>query len=410
MNITDFTQNKTILSIIEKAQKLKEERRSFSDIEDEAGNQYVDLVQEGGGVLGIALVGYTYVLENAGIRFFSLAGTSAGAINTMMMAGLGKIDEPKSERILEIISKKSFFDFVDGGTAAKKVIRKALSDEGGIGWTLAWYGIRIFKVLRDKLGLNPGTDFEKWIKHELTRAGIKTLKDLQTLRKQLPVGLHFTGDQSEVKKIPDLAIITSDITTHTKVVFPDMAGLYWKDVENVSPAVLVRASMSIPFFFEPFRAIDIPNAGSKNDQNWMTKARYRGEVPPSVKFVDGGMLSNFPINVFHREDGGVPRMPTFGARLSTYRENYSNTDNLLGFGGAMINTMRQIHDLDFLLKNPDYRQLICRIKADEKFNWLNFFMKDEEQISLFNLGAEKAIEFLEGFEWDKYKELRKKLA
>jgi len=28
-------------------------------------NQYVDLVQEGGGVLGIALVGYTSILENA---------------------------------------------------------------------------------------------------------------------------------------------------------------------------------------------------------------------------------------------------------------------------------------------------------------------------------------------------------
>ena len=30
---------------------------------DKSGNYYVDLVQEGGGVLGIALVGYTYILE-----------------------------------------------------------------------------------------------------------------------------------------------------------------------------------------------------------------------------------------------------------------------------------------------------------------------------------------------------------
>ena len=37
--------------------------QNYSDIVDEFGNQYVDLVQEGGGVLGIALLGYTYVLE-----------------------------------------------------------------------------------------------------------------------------------------------------------------------------------------------------------------------------------------------------------------------------------------------------------------------------------------------------------
>ena len=36
---------------------------------------------EGGGVLGIALTGYTYILEQAGIRFLGVGGTSAGSIN-----------------------------------------------------------------------------------------------------------------------------------------------------------------------------------------------------------------------------------------------------------------------------------------------------------------------------------------
>jgi hypothetical protein len=59
---------------------------------DEKGNahtyEYVNYVQEGGGVLGVALLGYTYVLEKLGIRFYKLAGTSAGAINTMLTAAL----------------------------------------------------------------------------------------------------------------------------------------------------------------------------------------------------------------------------------------------------------------------------------------------------------------------------------
>ena len=86
-----------------------------SDVVDAKGNQYVNLVQEGGGVLGFALVGYTYVLEQMGIRFMKMAGTSAGAINTLLLAAVGKKDEEKSLRILDILSKQNLIDFVDGG-------------------------------------------------------------------------------------------------------------------------------------------------------------------------------------------------------------------------------------------------------------------------------------------------------
>ena len=45
----------------------------------------VDLVQQGGTMLGIGLLGYTYIMEKAGVRFRSMAGTSAGAINTLLV-------------------------------------------------------------------------------------------------------------------------------------------------------------------------------------------------------------------------------------------------------------------------------------------------------------------------------------
>lgn len=403
--MSNFTNNETILSILEKIPPGKR----YSDVEDENGNQYVDLVQEGGGVLGIALVGYTYILEKAGIRFFSLAGTSAGAINTMIMAGMGKIQDSKSEKILEILSKKYLFEIVDGEKPVRKIIDKVIKKEKGIGWFLIFNGIKIYKILRKKLGLNPGSDFEIWISKELKKVGVHTLNDLITLREILPAGLKDvnTGETiSDVKA--KLAIITSEITTHTKVEFPKMAALYWKNPLQVDPAKLVRASMSIPFFFEPFEVTDLPNEGNEDDPMWYKYARYSGPVPPKVKFVDGGMLSNFPINVFHRTDGGIPRMPTFGVRLSTYREGFSNTDSLLKMSGAMISTMRQIYDYDFLLKNPDYSKLICRIDADEKFNWLDFNMKTEDQVKLFNLGAQKALDFLIEFNWETYKEVRSK--
>jgi len=397
-----FTTSPSIQKSLARVEKLK--GKQYSDITDAAGNQYVDLVQEGGGVLGIALVGYTYILEQAGIRFFSLAGTSAGAINTMMIAALGKVNEPKSEKILEILSEKNLFDLVDGHKAIKKLIQKVIKKESGLGWALAWNALRIYKTLTKKLGLNPGDNFTNWITAELGKANINSLKELENLRSQVPE-LLFNGSPAENMN-PRLAIITSDITTHTKVEFPKMASLYWQSPDSINPALLVRASMSIPFFFEPFSIESVPNAGNENDPTWDQYARYYGTVPASVKFVDGGMLSNFPINVFHREDGGVPRMPTFGARLSAYRQSFSKTSTVFGMSGAMISTMRQIHDYDFLLKNPDYRKLICRIDADQQFNWLDFNLSEAQQLAMFELGAQKAVEFLEGFDWEGYKQIR----
>src|SRR5690606_10459817 len=93
---------------------FKDKPLIISDVTDAKGNQYVDLVQEGGGVLGIALVGYTYVLEKMGIRFFSMAGTSAGAINTLLLACMGNKESEKSEEIAEELSQLNMFDFVDG--------------------------------------------------------------------------------------------------------------------------------------------------------------------------------------------------------------------------------------------------------------------------------------------------------
>ncbi len=404
-----FLNTPQIKNFLGKAEGIKSSNRRYSDIEDAKGNQYVDLVQEGGGVLGVALVGYTYILETAGIRFFSLAGTSAGAINTMMMAALGAYDEPKSEKILDILSRKDLFDLVDGDRAIKKLIQKAIKKKSGLGWSIAFNAVRIYKTLKKRLGINPGSDFENWISVGLGNHGIKTIGDLINLRKELPAGIRHINNESIENLVPKLAIISSDITTHTKVEFPRMASMYWSDYEDQPPAKLVRASMSIPFFFEPFEVNGLPDAGQQNHPLWDEHAKYFGPVPDKVRFVDGGILSNFPINVFHRADGAIPRMPTLGVRLSTYRENCSNTDSFVGFNGAMINTMRQIHDYDFLMKNPDYRKLICRINADESFNWLDFQMPKEEQVKLFELGAQKAIKFLETFNWEEYKALRKSI-
>lgn len=403
-----FTDNEEMQNYIREAEGIKNSGHRFSDVVDDEGHQYVDLVQEGGGVLGIGLAGYTFILEKAGIRFYSLAGTSAGAINTLLIAALAKVGEPVSETILGQLSKQDIFEFVDGPKGIKRLVQKAIEKEKGLLWRILLNSFPIKRQLSRNLGINPGRKFQDWITALLAGAGIHTMQDLENHRTLRPK-LTYIITNAEITTDPRLAIVTSDITTHTKVEFPKMAPLYWQHPNDTNPAEFVRASMSIPFFYYPYTLKQIPDAGQKNHPQWKEWAGYEGPVPGKVRFVDGGMLSNFPINIFHRKSG-VPTRPTFGARLSTWRESYSNTDNLLKMSGAMISTMRQVHDYNFLLRNTDYKQLICNIDADKEFNWLNFKMPPQRQAELFRLGAKKGLEFLKTFRWEKYKDTRKSLA
>jgi NTE family protein len=409
LKITDFTKQPGMPEIIARAEKIRASGKAYSDVLDDDGHQYVDLVQEGGGVLGIALVGYTYVLEQANIRFFSLAGTSAGAINTLMLASLGPIPDPKSARILDLLVNKDLFDFVDGDESVRGLIQGFIDKKPKwLMWLKALSNIKkLITLINTKLGINPGIDFEVWIRDNMLKNGIKSTKDLQDYRSIFPV-LHCRDKRKADDLKPKLVIITSDVTTQTKVQFPEMASLYWKDPDNVPPARYLRASMSIPMFFYPVVVAEDLPTGPAAKARWEELASYEGEIPPKVVFVDGGMLSNFPINVFHNSKV-IPRLPTFGVRLSSYRNEYNKTNNFLQFAGAMVGTMRHIFDFDFFLRHPDYKHIICSIDADSQYNWLDFNMPGDKKKTLFLLGATKAIEFLETFNWEDYKEIRKKL-
>lgn len=414
MTYEDFIQQPEFLQMEAEAKELKS--RIFSDVIDNNGFQYVDLVQEGGGVLGIALVGYTYILETAGIRFFHLAGTSAGAINTLILAGIDTIDKKKSEKVLDVLARQDLFEFVDGDPVLKQIMQKIINGtpfKKMLG-KLLWNIRKVKQALFVNLGLNPGRAFEKWIEEILENSNgkIKTIDQLIERRKNkfFPTGLrHRITGEAINDASAHLNIIAADLTTQTKVLFPKMGHLYWGNkMGEMSPARMVRASMSVPFFFVPFEIDNIPDAGKPASQEWITNAYYFGTIPKKVKFVDGGMISNFPINTFHTKTGSLPRKPTFGVKLSSYRRECADVDDLRGFIGSMVNTMRHDADNEFLLQNPDFRRLICFIDADMEFNWLNFQMSDEKKKKLFLLGAHKALEFLKQFNWEEYKSVRQK--
>jgi NTE family protein len=58
LQASDFTQADEVRDLINDLKETSEDK-PFSDVVDNEGYQYVDLVTERGGVLGVALVGHT---------------------------------------------------------------------------------------------------------------------------------------------------------------------------------------------------------------------------------------------------------------------------------------------------------------------------------------------------------------
>jgi NTE family protein len=64
-------------------------------------------------------IGYAYGLEQAGIRFRSIGGTSAGAITACLLAAANTPAKPRAEAVLAMLGDLDMFSFVDGGDDAQ---------------------------------------------------------------------------------------------------------------------------------------------------------------------------------------------------------------------------------------------------------------------------------------------------
>lgn len=404
------------------AEGFKNGKKKFSDTYDHVGNQYVNLVLEGGAVLGLAHIGYTYILEKAGIRFWRLAGTSAGAINAVLLAAIGKKSDEKSEKMLELFANKDFVEFVDGPKWLPNILKRAASNTGYIMSLIIFY-IGIFTLTLTNLiflsiyhttiyakfvysllavsfvliliicsvwllfkrlnwGINPGNEFHNWIDKTLQEKQSDTLNKLKNIafRSADEFGLKYTYDADAPFANSDLNMITTDLTNRKKVNLPLNSTDYgWNG--NSKVADFVRCSMSIPFFFSPF---------------------IRRHNDKDTYFVDGGALSNFPINIFHNPKVKTPRLPVFGVMLDSLNVN-EKSFSLINYLLDLIGTLKSYGDREFLDKNKFYEKHSIKVVNTSRFNSLNFSMSEDEKIKLFALGAKSAVEFLESFDWGQYK-------
>jgi NTE family protein len=383
--------------------------KPFSDIVDDQGHQYVDLVLGGGGTLGVALLGYTYALEEMGIRFLGLGGTSAGAINAVLLAAAASPQGERSRLLIPVLADLPCKDFVDSDSREVCDLIFEWVDEGAsfslLDLLAGKYLVAMYYLVKH-YGLNGGSKFLAWLSSVLGSFEVRTTRELTARMAQRPSGLsHREGKPlSDSQSDAHLALVATEVTTESKIVFPEMSRLFWDDPDQVDPAVYVRASMSIPFFYQPLR-VKIAQ-GPQAIANWGDLAKYTGPLPSECLFVDGGVMSNFPIDLFHIHEE-VPAAPTFGVKLGK-DQRQNRVDTAAGLVWAIFNSARHCLDRDFLAHHPDYQYLVATVDTAQH-SWLQFDMSNEEKLDLFRHGVEAAATFLEGFNWEHYKRVRKEL-
>jgi len=286
---------------------------------------------------------------------------------------------------------------------------------------LLFFTISRFKQFaKNGYGLNEGKVFHDWIKQLISSFHIQADPQQKKIENYADFSVHFMR-KPEMKVNPDprrpnnqpphmpmLTLIACDIIANRKIEFTQMWDLYWNKEEDVHPGDFVRASMSIPVFFETYTLTDIRKKSSfgawDKHLNWQNENK---NIPNTVQFIDGGTLSNFPINVFYNPKYPVPRMPTFGIRLQDGVLDMANRSNNTFFRyiSSLFATIRFNFDRDFITKNRAFNKGVKNIDVQEH-SWLNFFMGDKEKIELFRKGAQAAADFLLEFNWATYKEER----
>jgi NTE family protein len=432
----DFEQ--AALDCAEAARALRRDGKRFSDLSDSDGLQYIDLVMEGGGTLGIALLGYIHVLEQAGLRFIGIGGTSAGAISAIALAAAGRPPEQRGARLMDVLANIPMASFVDGKSDDDSDARDAIDAwiEGRSLFAKAWTAAQVVDNLREIQGLNRGVRFLEWMQRtlgELSGGKSMTVASLRERMTDAPeLWVHEAALPEDFAHLPvkpfetlpdgrrcyrvnpqrnALCVVAADIATESRIELPRMARLFWPEPDEVDVALFARASMSIPFFFAPLRVPSLPVDAARplwqDEMDDWSEHCFEGDfLPKEHCFVDGGVLSNFPIRAFHAVNR-VPLRPTFGVKLQ-WDEHCHKVRDVVDIGRYTFNSARHGLDDDFVRTNPDYCRLVQYIDTGT-IGWLDFAMPKATKLKLFRLGAQAAVAFLRGFDWEAYKQVRRHL-
>jgi len=232
---------------------------------------YKNLALEGGGIRGLAYCGALKVLEQKGIskNIERVAGTSSGAVIGLMVS-LGY----KSAEIDSVLQSLAIQQFNDG----KNI-----------------FGI--IRRLKKEYGIFRGDKFEKWLSRLVkNKTGTANTTFLELHQ------LHLANAD-----LKDLYCTGTNVTKQRLQIFS------WQQTPSMQLKTAVHISGCIPVYYKPV-AID-----SSWNQVAVKNNKHKFDL-----YVDGGMINNFPINMFDTcLNGGDPfdcenvkyNMQTLGLKL-----------------------------------------------------------------------------------------------
>ncbi|MDP5228093.1 MULTISPECIES: patatin-like phospholipase family protein [Arthrobacter] len=320
-----------------------------------------DLVLEGGGVKGSALVGALSALEAAAdpYTFHRVAGTSAGAIVASFLAS-----GMNAGQIKKVMDELDFSRFEDKEGILARI--------PGLGPA---FGLLVHE------GLFAGDFMHQWLTETLAGQGVKTWADL---REDDP------GSALPPSQRYKLVVIVSDVSRGLMLRLPwDYETLLGVDPDTVPVADAVRASASIPFFFRPWKmAMNAAVTGHDH-----------------IVCTDGGMLSNFPIDVFDRRDDKPSRWPTMGVKLSGQQslrtEDWKPDNNGFELAKSLLSTMIGAHDRAHI-NDPQASSRTVFVDTS-RYRATDFHLSAEDKTTLYTSGFSSAQRFLNTWDWEQWK-------
>ncbi|HEY5367902.1 MAG TPA: patatin-like phospholipase family protein [Hanamia sp.] len=215
---------------------------------------YKNLVMEGGGVRGLAYPGALEVLEQKQIlqHIDKVAGSSVGAIAGLVVS-LGY----DSRQIDSILESLKIGEFNDGKFFYGKIRR-----------------------IKKEYGMYKGNAIEDWLSRVI---------------EQKTGNANLTFDELHQLHLKD-STFKDFYCTGTNISQQRLEVFSWKTRPNMKLSTAVHISSCIPFHFVPVALDSIGNEINIED----TSAKYH-------LYVDGGMLCNYPINMFDScVNGGNP--------------------------------------------------------------------------------------------------------
>jgi NTE family protein len=286
-----------------------------------------------------------------GYEFCNVAGTSAGAIVAALVAAGYRTSE-----LCDIMQSLNYAHFKDGDFLDNiPLFGKALS-------------------LGLEKGIYEGVYLESWLREKLAAKGKQTFKDLVI---------------DEFRDAPKyrykLQVIAADVSRGKMLVLPRDIQDYGIAPDDLDIARAVRMSMSIPFFYEPVML-------------------RLGGTGKECFIVDGGVLSNFPINLF--DDGSPdPAWPTFGYLLAENpdvvgQEVCHEISGPLSLLSSLFLTMMEAHDRMYISNGAFVRTIMVPtlgIKTTE------FDLSRERGEALYQSGVNAARHFFRTWDFDRYK-------